>query len=118
MKQVYWQTQHDSDGGCCKSYISKTNSHNHTFLGHFYFYFFIYLFYIPLTFTHVELVIYIVSIVDKQVYIVVPYCNITVSIVDKISTHKLCLNLLVTRCTNKYNIQQLYVLSTLYLCVL
>jgi hypothetical protein len=32
----------------------------------------------------------------------------------------LCLsfNLLVTRCTNKYNIQQLYVLSTLYLCVL
>jgi hypothetical protein len=29
-----------------------------------------------------------------------------------------CLNLLVTRCTNKFNIQQLYVLPTLYLCVL
>jgi hypothetical protein len=27
------------------------------------------------------------------------------------------LNLLVTRCSNKYNIQQLYVLPTLYLCV-
>jgi hypothetical protein len=27
------------------------------------------------------------------------------------------INLLVTRCTNKYNIQQLYVLPTLYLCV-
>jgi hypothetical protein len=34
----------------------------------------------------------LVSIVHKQVYIVVPYCNITVSIVDKISIHKLCLN--------------------------
>jgi hypothetical protein len=50
------------------------------------------LFYIPLIFTYVELVIYTVSIVDKQVYIVVPYCNITVSIVDKTSIHKLCLN--------------------------
>jgi hypothetical protein len=29
----------------------------------------------------------------------------------------LCFNLLVTRCTNKFNIQQLYVLPTLYLCV-
>jgi hypothetical protein len=28
------------------------------------------------------------------------------------------INLLVTRCTNKWNIQQLYVLPTLYLCVL
>jgi hypothetical protein len=28
------------------------------------------------------------------------------------------INLLVTRCTNKFNIQKLYVLSTLYLCVL
>jgi hypothetical protein len=28
------------------------------------------------------------------------------------------LNLLVTRCTNKFNIQQLYVLPTLYSCVL
>jgi hypothetical protein len=27
-------------------------------------------------------------------------------------------NLLVTRCTNKFNIQQLYALPTLYLCVL
>jgi hypothetical protein len=27
------------------------------------------------------------------------------------------INLLVTRCTNKFNIQQLYVLPTLYLCV-
>jgi hypothetical protein len=53
---------------------------------------FIYLFYIPLIFTDVELVVYIVSIVDKQVYIVVPYFSITVSIVDKISIHKLCLN--------------------------
>jgi hypothetical protein len=26
-------------------------------------------------------------------------------------------NLLVTRCTNKFNIQQLYALRTLYLCV-
>jgi hypothetical protein len=50
---------------------------------------FIYLFYIPLIFTDVKLVIYIVSIVDKQVYIVVPYCNITDSIVDKVSIHKL-----------------------------
>jgi len=35
----------------------------------------------------VELVICIVSIVDKQVYTVVPYCNITVNIADKISVH-------------------------------
>jgi hypothetical protein len=28
------------------------------------------------------------------------------------------INLLVTRCTNKFNTQQLYVLPTLYLCVL
>jgi hypothetical protein len=28
------------------------------------------------------------------------------------------LNLLVTRCTNRFNIQQLYVLPALYLCVL
>jgi hypothetical protein len=28
------------------------------------------------------------------------------------------LNLLVTRCINKFNIQQLYVLPTLYLCVM
>jgi hypothetical protein len=27
-------------------------------------------------------------------------------------------NLLVTRCINKFNIQQLYALTTLYLCVL
>jgi hypothetical protein len=55
---------------------------------------FVCLFYIPLIFTDVELVIFVVSIVDKQVYIVVPYCNITVSIVDKISirVRKLCLN--------------------------
>jgi hypothetical protein len=34
-------------------------------------FFIVYLFYIPLIFTDVELVIYIVSIVDKQVYVVV-----------------------------------------------
>ena len=48
--------------------------------------------YIPLIFTDVELVIYIVSIVGKQVYTVVPYCNITVSRADKISIHRFCLN--------------------------
>jgi len=53
---------------------------------------FIHLFYIPLIFTDVELVIYIVSIVGKQVYIVVSYCNLTVSIADKISIHRFCLN--------------------------
>ena len=53
---------------------------------------FIHLFYIPLIFTDVELVIYIVSIVGKQVYTVVSYCNITVSIADKISIHRFCLN--------------------------
>jgi len=36
--------------------------------------------YIPLIFTDVELVIYIVSTVGKQLYTVVPYCNITGSI--------------------------------------
>jgi hypothetical protein len=41
---------------------------------------FIYLFYIPLIFTDVKLVIYIVNIVDKKVYMVSPYCDITVSI--------------------------------------
>jgi hypothetical protein len=45
---------------------------------------FVYLFYIPLIFTDVELVIHIVSIVDKEVYIVVPYCNMTVS---KVKSH-------------------------------
>jgi len=53
---------------------------------------FIHLFYIPLIFTDVELVICIVSIVDKQVYTVVLYCNITVNIADKISIHRFCLN--------------------------
>ena len=48
---------------------------------------FIHSFYIPLIFTDVELVIYIVSIVGKQVYTVVSYCNITGSIVDKVSIH-------------------------------
>jgi hypothetical protein len=31
-------------------------------------------------------------------------------------TYNVCFNLLVTRSTNKFNIQQLYVLPTLYLC--
>jgi hypothetical protein len=46
-----------------------------------------YLFYIPLMFTDVKLMFYIANIVDKQVYILVPYCNITVSTVDKISVY-------------------------------
>jgi hypothetical protein len=53
---------------------------------------FIHLFYIPLIFTDVELVICIVSLVGKQVYTVAPYCIITVSIADKISIHRFCLN--------------------------
>ena len=53
---------------------------------------FIHVFYIPLIFTDVELVIYIVSIIGKQVYTVVSYCNTTVSIADKISIHRFCLN--------------------------
>jgi hypothetical protein len=38
----------------------------------------------------------------------------------KIWGERICIkfNLLVARCTNKFNIQQLYVLPTLYLCVL
>jgi len=40
-----------------------------------------------------ELVIYIVSVVGKQVYTVVSYCNITVSLADKISIHRFCLNI-------------------------
>jgi hypothetical protein len=32
-------------------------------------------------------------------------------------SNKITLNLLVTLCINKFNIQQLYVLTTLYLCV-
>jgi hypothetical protein len=50
---------------------------------------FIHLFHIPLIFTDVELVIFIINIVYKQVNIVIPYCNITVNIVDKINIHKL-----------------------------
>jgi hypothetical protein len=54
---------------------------------------FIHLFYIPLIFTDVELVIYIVSIVGKKVYTVVSYCNITVSIVHAWRTEFLIFNL-------------------------
>jgi hypothetical protein len=32
-------------------------------------------------------------------------------------SNKTNINLLVTRCINKFNIQQLYVLPTLYLCI-
>jgi len=45
--------------------------------------------YIPLIFTDVELVIYIVSIVGKQLYTAVPYCNIRGSIADKVSIHSI-----------------------------
>jgi hypothetical protein len=57
-------------------------------------YSFIHLFYIPFIFTNVELVIYIGSLVGKQVYTVAPYCIITVSIADKISIHRFCLNVI------------------------
>jgi hypothetical protein len=30
---------------------------------------------------------------------------------------RICINLLVMRCINKFNFQQLYALTTLYLCV-
>jgi hypothetical protein len=45
---------------------------------------FIHSFYIPLIFTDVELVIYIASLVGKQVHTVALYCIITVTIADKI----------------------------------